>query len=60
MFLVTRNSNKHVMDAFHIVYLIILQQLNEAIAVTVSCFRDEDMEPLDLTQVLLLSLRRNV
>lgn len=29
--------------------LLILQQLNEAAAVTVSCFGDEDMELLDLT-----------
>lgn len=37
-------------EHFFMFYLIILQQLNEAAAITVSSFRNEDVQPLDLTQ----------
>lgn len=33
-----------------LLHLIILQQLNETTAIIISCVRDENMQPLDLTQ----------
>ena len=40
------SSSRHCTECFFMVHLIILQQLNEATAIIISCVREEDMPPL--------------